>query len=101
MKTAHFWEDQILQGVYRSEKLAEILNRLPQPFKNEALAEIYDPETLITYGERTTEGLIQAKALYFGFTWGETPQGYGYWEKLHNELSTLGREQQSHKYRHG
>lgn len=78
---------------YFSEKVGEVLNRLPEPYRELALREVYDPEIVISFPKGNTEGLIQAKALYFGFSWNESNEGYEYWSQAYGVLLETGSEE--------
>lgn len=65
------------------EKLIkEWLEELPEPYRTQAL-EIYHTQWSDTENP-STESLDQA--LITAFVWEMTPQGYEYWNKLHEEL---------------
>lgn len=82
-----------METKYFSEKVGEVLNRLPEPYREIALNQVYDPEIVISYPQGNTEGLIQAKAIFFGFPWVETNEGYDYWRNAYDALNEIGSEE--------
>lgn len=57
-------------------------SELPEPYKSEAIRSHTD-----YFGKKTKHAESLLLALLNGFEWGETEQGYEYWENIYNELT--------------